>query len=333
MIMHKKIALIGIFVSFAFIINLSFAFAQTVPPDTTPPTISISTPPRSTPVTGSILITTQATDNVKVAGVQFYANGAKIGIEDRYAPFNTYFNTIKFQNGAHEIIAVARDTSNNYATSSPFTIQSVNRKSLAPVLTAAPYYSFNGTTTSQMGANLTAKLYGTAVGPANYYFYCNSVYSLNISTSTEPDGKYLGVNSSAQPHKCVYPSAGTYYPKVIVERDGAVAQKRSAAYIRPPVPVVKFSVGDKIKVGGWTSIKVNVRSEPSTLSAIVGTQAYNSAGTALEGPIYSGGYLWWKVDFDNGADGWAAGNYLVKVASQTMQTTIPTTTNTATTTT
>src|SRR3989344_3904257 len=30
MIMHKKIALIGIFVSFAFIINLSLAFAQTV---------------------------------------------------------------------------------------------------------------------------------------------------------------------------------------------------------------------------------------------------------------------------------------------------------------
>src|SRR5712664_4862231 len=58
------------------------AFAQlpcvpglTCPPDTTPPTVRITSPASGATVSGTITVTADASDNVGVAGVQFQYNG------------------------------------------------------------------------------------------------------------------------------------------------------------------------------------------------------------------------------------------------------------------
>jgi len=65
-----------------------------------------------------------------------------------------------------------------------------------------------------------------------------------------------------------------------------------------------FQIGSRIK----TAYVINIRSTPN--GTIAGTQYEGVPGTVIDGPVTAGIYVWWKVDFDSGADGWAAGRYL-----------------------
>jgi hypothetical protein len=81
---------------------------------------------------------------------------------------------------------------------------------------------------------------------------------------------------------------------------------------QPAVPQNKFIIGDRIRV---SSGPVNVRSKPSTdrSSKIRGTQATGALGTVIDGPSVASGYTWWKINYNSGADGWSAENYLQKI--------------------
>src|SRR5439155_5214370 len=50
--------------------------ANAPPPDTTPPTVSITSPANGATVSGTITVTANAADNVGVAGVHFIVDGA-----------------------------------------------------------------------------------------------------------------------------------------------------------------------------------------------------------------------------------------------------------------
>jgi len=87
------------------------------PSDTTPPTVSVSSPAAGATVSGSITVSATAADNVGVAGVQFKLDGANLGPEDTLAPFSTAWNTALQSNGSHTLTAVARDAAGNTTTS------------------------------------------------------------------------------------------------------------------------------------------------------------------------------------------------------------------------
>jgi len=57
----------------------AFEFVGGVAPDTTPPTGSVTFPPSSSTVSGTINITCLATDNIGIANVQFYLDGSPLG--------------------------------------------------------------------------------------------------------------------------------------------------------------------------------------------------------------------------------------------------------------
>src|SRR2546425_8968119 len=56
-------------------------FTTLAPPDTTPPTVSITAPAASATVAGTVTVSASATDNVGVVGVQFKLDGANVGAE------------------------------------------------------------------------------------------------------------------------------------------------------------------------------------------------------------------------------------------------------------
>ena len=85
--------------------------------DTTPPTVSITSPAGGATVTGTISVTASASDNVGVAGVQFLVDGAPIGTEDTSSPYAASWDTTTAANGSHSLTAVARDAAGNRATS------------------------------------------------------------------------------------------------------------------------------------------------------------------------------------------------------------------------
>src|SRR5207253_5221427 len=52
------------------------------PTDTTPPVVSITTPTNLSTVSGIIMVSATASDNVGVVGVQFKVDGSNTGAED-----------------------------------------------------------------------------------------------------------------------------------------------------------------------------------------------------------------------------------------------------------
>ena len=98
--------------------------AVTTPvPDTSAPSVSITSPAANATVSGTITVTASATDNVGVVGVQFKYNGMNLGPEDRGVPFAATAYTKSVPNGFYTLTAVARDAAGNMRTSAPITIR------------------------------------------------------------------------------------------------------------------------------------------------------------------------------------------------------------------
>ncbi|MFI5132270.1 MAG: Ig-like domain-containing protein, partial [Chitinophagales bacterium] len=96
-----------------------------LPPDTEYPAIGI-TSPSAGDVAGIINVSANATDNVGVAGVQFFLNGSDFGAEDLAAPFTFSWNTYEVSNGSYTLTAMARDAAGNIKMSDPVTFNVSN---------------------------------------------------------------------------------------------------------------------------------------------------------------------------------------------------------------
>ncbi|MBK8872280.1 MAG: S8 family serine peptidase [Elusimicrobia bacterium] len=79
--------------------------------DTTPPTVSITSPIPLTSVSGTVPIAATASDNVAVTEVQFQLDGSAPFFTDPAAPYQTTLTTLGLTLGTHTISAVAVDSS------------------------------------------------------------------------------------------------------------------------------------------------------------------------------------------------------------------------------
>jgi hypothetical protein len=61
--------------------------------DSTPPSVSITSPTSGATITGTVTTTADAADNTGVAGVQFQLDGTPLGAEARVAPYAIAWNT------------------------------------------------------------------------------------------------------------------------------------------------------------------------------------------------------------------------------------------------
>ena len=77
--------------------------------DVTPPSLSIPSPTGSSLVSGSVIFTANAWDNVAVTGVNLYIDGVLVANEST-APFNYAWDTTQYSQGAHQLRAIAWDT-------------------------------------------------------------------------------------------------------------------------------------------------------------------------------------------------------------------------------
>jgi hypothetical protein len=97
------------------------------PPDTTPPTVSITSPASGATVFGTISVTASASDNVGVVDVQFLLdNGVNGSADATTAPYSVSWNTATASDGSHTITAVARDAAGNSQTSAAVTVTVAN---------------------------------------------------------------------------------------------------------------------------------------------------------------------------------------------------------------
>ena len=91
-------------------------FTQGAGSDVTKPTVQITSPLANQVVSGAINITANASDNVGVAKVDFYADSTLLGT-DTTAPYSAVYATTAANNGARVLKAVATDAAGNVGES------------------------------------------------------------------------------------------------------------------------------------------------------------------------------------------------------------------------
>src|SRR2546429_3304269 len=88
-------------------VSSDFVFTTAPLPDTTPPTVSLTSPAAGT-VVGTVTVSATASDNVGVAGVQFQLDGANLGAEITTDPYAVARNTTTVTNGPHTLAPAPR---------------------------------------------------------------------------------------------------------------------------------------------------------------------------------------------------------------------------------
>ncbi len=167
-------------------------------PDTTPPTVSITSPAANTTISGTITVTATASDNVGVVGVQFKVDGNNIGAEDASSPYSASLNTTPLSNGSHTLMAVALDAAGNTTTSAGVTVNVSNTSpdTTAPTVsitapaqgsTVSGTISVSATASDNVGiAGVQFKLDGNNLGAED----TSSPYSVSWNTTTVSNGNH-----------------------------------------------------------------------------------------------------------------------------------------------
>ena len=81
--------------------------------DTTAPTVTMTAPADWATVSGSIVVTATASDDIAVAGVQFQLDGQPLGAERTTPPYSVTWDSATTSNGSHVLTAIARDAAGN----------------------------------------------------------------------------------------------------------------------------------------------------------------------------------------------------------------------------
>ena len=114
-------------------------------PDTTAPTISITSPNNNTTISNTVTLSSIASDPTiqgqttsGILTVQFKLDNLNLGQPLTTAPYSGTWNTIGVTNGNHTLTAVATDVAGNTNTSNPITITISNTIPSTPTPTPTP---------------------------------------------------------------------------------------------------------------------------------------------------------------------------------------------------
>lgn len=112
------------------------------PADTTAPTVSVSSPAEGSTVSGVVAVSAEASDNVGVSEVRFFADGVLLGA-DATSPYEAAWDTTTVPDGSHNLTAIAVDATGNSTTSTAVTVTVENTPTPPPADTTAPTVSIS----------------------------------------------------------------------------------------------------------------------------------------------------------------------------------------------
>lgn len=90
-------------------------------PDTTPPTVSLTTPANGATVSGDFTVSASASDNVGVSKVELYIDGQLVAT-DTNSPYTFSVDSTKYSNGSHTMYLEAFDAASNHASTASVTV-------------------------------------------------------------------------------------------------------------------------------------------------------------------------------------------------------------------
>jgi hypothetical protein len=98
-------------------------------PDTTPPSVTITSPQDGSTVSEVVSITCISTDNEGVEKVELWVDGVSTGVTDETEPYSLDWNTTTYENKSYTITVRSYDTSGNTTDSAPITLTVDNSES------------------------------------------------------------------------------------------------------------------------------------------------------------------------------------------------------------
>ncbi len=174
--------------------SVTVTVSNTVP-DTTLPTVSITSPINGTTVSGNIPVNVTAADNVGVNRVVYFVDGVSIST-DNASPYVFNWNTASYSNVSHAVTARAYDAAGNSASASvTVTVSNVTPDTTPP--TASVTSPANGATVSG-SVNISATATDN-IGVARVQFIVDGVvrstdnaspFSYNWNTVAETNGSH-----------------------------------------------------------------------------------------------------------------------------------------------
>ena len=149
---------------------------QNVSSDTTPPTVSISTPASGATLSGTTTITASASDNIGVFRVEFYRGTTLIANDQTGPGWSTAWNTTTVANGTYTLTAKAFDAAGNSTVSAVKTVTVSNGTVGDTTPPSAPVLSSASHTSTTINYSWTASTDNVAV--TVYDFYVNGILTL-----------------------------------------------------------------------------------------------------------------------------------------------------------
>jgi Bacterial Ig domain len=237
--------------------------------DTSPPSAMLTTPADGATVSGTIVVSANASDNVGVAGVQFLVDGTSLGAEDTTAPYALSLDTTSLATGLHTLSARARDAAGKVGTSATRTVTVIRTTGTCVTAgTAAwvdtPFPAQTGSFTMRFDATPSAAptdaLVALSQGPGTTFT------SYAVLVLFDPSRRIVARNGGAYSAQSTitYAAGRTYRFRLEVN----VPAHTYSAYVTPPG-------GVEVPVG----VNYSFRTEQATVSRLDNGGAYVAGGT------------------------------------------------------
>jgi len=169
--------------------------------------------------------------------------------------------------------------------------------------TAAPSVpsGLSATPVSSSQINLSWSASTDNVGVTGYRVYRGGT-QIGTTGGTTYQNSGLAASTAYTYAIAAYDAAGN-----VSARSASVGATTQTIVVPTSTPTsTKFRVGDRVRA----TANLNVRATPSATGTLLGAQTMGALGAVSGGAIASGGYQWWNINYDSGADGWSAENWL-----------------------
>jgi len=121
-------------------------------PDTTSPTVSITSPINAAKVSGTVSVSVGATDNVGVTKVELYKDGTLFATLTN-SPYTFSWDTARDQGGSHTLVAKAYDAANNLGTSNTLAVSVDNTQPTVTIVSPLSGATVKGSVTISISAS------------------------------------------------------------------------------------------------------------------------------------------------------------------------------------
>ena len=271
------------------------------PPDTTPPTVSITSPLNGATVSGTVALSANASDNVGVAGVQFFVNGAAVGAEDTTSPQSVNWDTTTVVNGGlYSITARARDAAGNQTTSSVISV-SVNNSTPPPpppsfgLVAAYGFDEGTGNSANDVSGNgNNGVINGATWSSAGRY---GTALSFNGSSSKVdiPDSATLNLTNGMTLEAWVRPASLSSWQSVVLKEQSGGLVYGLYANTDTNTPSVHISINQETDTRGIMKVPL------STWTHLAGTYDGNVLHMYVNGTLVSAKNIGGTIRNSNGA--------------------------------